>query len=153
MIVPGGICCPQNTAPVEGTVRGRRPGDPDTYRRDSLITARRYGSFSSAAHSTMLSLSGIASFNSVLSFRSISGCVSTPYVAVTSVCAVLSVPASNSKSASPVSSCKVGVYCPFSRLGLSIVSKTVGKLPGAVGFFWSSTMRSRQNFERFQQLP
>lgn len=74
-----------------------------------------------------------------------------PYVAVTSVCAVLSVPASSSKSASAVSSRKVGVYCPFSRLGFSIVSKTVGKLSGPVGFFWSSTMRSRQNFERFQQ--
>ena len=147
MIVPGGIFCPQNTAPVEGTVRGRRPGDPATYRRDSLITARRYGSFSSTAHSTKLSLSGIASANSVLSFRSMSGCVITPYVAVTSVCAVLSVPANSIKSASAVSACKVGVYCPFSRLGLSIVSKTVGRLPGAVGFFWSAIMRSRQNFK------
>ena len=82
-----------------------------------------------------------------------SGCVNIPYVAVTSVCAVLSVPAISNKSASPVSSCKVGVYCPFSRLGLSIVSKTVGKLPGAVGFFWSSIMRSRQNFEGDQQIP
>ncbi len=76
-LTPGGIRCPQSTAPVGGTTRGKRPGVPEEPRRDSLMTPRRYGSLSSSAHSSHVSFLGMTSRSSAWSFFSILGSLRT----------------------------------------------------------------------------
>ena len=80
-LTPGAIRCPQRTAPVEGTTRGKRPGAPEEMRRDSLITLRRYDSFSNSALLIHISLFGIASRSSACSFPSTRGSLRALYVA------------------------------------------------------------------------
>ena len=58
-LTPGAMRCPQKTAPVEGTTRGKWPGVPEVTRRDSLMTPRRYGSFSNSEHSAQETLYSI----------------------------------------------------------------------------------------------
>lgn len=81
-LTPGAIRCPQRTAPVEGTTRGKRPGVPEEMRRDSLITLCRYGSFSNLALLIHTSLFGIASRSSACSFPSTRGSLRALYVAI-----------------------------------------------------------------------
>ena len=76
-LTPGAIRCPQKTAPAEGTTRGKRPGAPEEVRRVSLMTPRRYGSFSNSAQVSSTSLLGIASRNSACSFLWIVGSIRT----------------------------------------------------------------------------
>ena len=71
------------------------------------------------------------------------GLVRILYVAKMRLCAVVSVPAISKKTASAVSSSSEGANWPFSRLGFSMVSKTVGSR-STVERFLSSRMRSRE---------
>ena len=71
------------------------------------------------------------------------GLVRVAYVATMRLCAVVSVPAMSRNTASAESSSSEGANCPFSRLGLSMVSKTVGSR-STVERFLSSKMRSRE---------
>ncbi len=71
------------------------------------------------------------------------GLIRVLYVATMRLCAVVSVPAISKNTASAESSSSEGVNCPFSRLGFSMVSKTVGSR-SMVERSFSSKIRSRE---------
>lgn len=143
-LTPGAIRWPQKTAAAEGTTRGKRPGAPEEMRRLSLMTPRRYGSFSNSAPVSTMSFLGIASRSSACSFFRMFASLRTLYVARVRVWEVVSVPAIINSSVSPDSSSTVGMTCPLVASGLSAVSNMVGRSSrDVVGRAFNSSMRSR----------
>ncbi len=75
-LTPGAIRCPQKTAPVGGTMRGKRPGTPRV-RSASLMMPRRYGSFYNLSQSSSICFFGIASHSSACNLVRIGGFLRT----------------------------------------------------------------------------